>query len=655
MNVIHARKVFLDGSTEGIVNAQEDKRTPRLEALVRESVQNSLDAAKPDSSAVLMDFVVGKFDIDALSSIFPLLSSVFHDNPPDFISVRDSGTVGLNGDIRDENANYRGLLTEFSRSGKNLSSQGGMWGKGKSVFYRQGVGFVIFYSRVQVDGGFESRLNAIFVNHKGYKIDVGITKWKGFSMWGGDFIDEDEVGPVYDESEIKSVLDCFGLSPFGNDETGTYIIMPSVDIQSLLLDIRETSKLDPDKPWLVSVPKCIDFFVQKWFSPRLNNGVSGKPRLLCTVDSNNVSLKYNLFKFFRDLYNDTFDVSKKNVLALRKGNHDWYGWLSWKVVSYEDLKDGIFFNDPYNLCSIDNNSKDGNKPIITYTRSPGMFLSFNDPDFERMQEIGSDNYFLAVFRLNPDENITVSMKDGSDLSLERYVRSTELSNHGGWIDTMGSSSLPVKNIKNQIREKVQSQIKAPENTKIVGIRSTEGRFVAEKLFPEGGSYVSKKRITNGGDPKPTGTKRKHNQSGVFFDSESSSQNVDGVVHCGRLTFKNTKFATLSLGTTVGKTIYYSDKWVTEIGSEFPIKFKSLSIVSFIDSDGSKKNCNLSTDRSRTSANGDRITIRWDSISQIKIGSGRPNTVLDIVLVVERPISALFLPVLSVNVKGESDE
>ncbi|AMK13455.1 hypothetical protein AUP07_0399 [methanogenic archaeon mixed culture ISO4-G1] len=651
INVIHARKRFLDGSTEGIINAQEDKKTPRLEALVRESVQNSLDAAKPGSSSVQMDFVVGQLDIPAISTIFPELSQVFNDNPSNFISIRDSGTVGLNGDVRDENANYRGLLTEFSRSGKNSSSQGGMWGKGKSVFYRQGSGFVIFYSRVHTPSGFESRMNAIFVNHRGYEIDVGITRWSGFSMWGGDFLDEDEIGPIYDESTIVSILDCFNLLPFGNEETGTLIIMPSVDLQSLLMDVRETSKLDPNKPWLASVPKCIDFFVQKWFSPRLDNDVSSKPRLTCTVDSSKVSLDYNLFRLFRNLYNDSFDVSNKNVLPIPKGNqNNFYGWLAWGIYSYDDFKDGIFFNDPYVLCNVENNSKDGNRPIVTYTRSPGMFLNFNDPEFERIQEINSDRYLLAVFRLNPDADTLVSMKDGSEMSLEKYVRSTELSNHGGWEDTMATSINPVKNIKRQIREKLQSQLRSPDNDRVAGLRSTEGRFVAERLFPEGGSYVSTKRSGGGDGPKPPRPGPKRPRAGVFFEPSSSSQTTDGVIHTGKMIFRNSKMATLSLGASAGSTILYSDQWREKIGTAFPIKFRSLTILSFTEEDGTKKPCEITLSRSGSS-NGERFSLSWVSESQINISSGRFNTEVEISIVVDRPISEMVLPVLTVSYKG----
>ena len=129
MNVIHGPKMTYYGSTKGIADAQEDRVTPRLEAFVRESIQNSLDAAIPDTDHVLVEFGTGRFKVDDLSSIFKDLTPVFSINPDNFLYVRDKGTVGLNGGIDDENGNYRGLIKEFSHSGKDQGSQGGSWGK----------------------------------------------------------------------------------------------------------------------------------------------------------------------------------------------------------------------------------------------------------------------------------------------------------------------------------------------------------------------------------------------------------------------------------------------------------------------------------------------------------------------------------------------
>lgn len=114
---------------------------------------------------------------------------------------------------------------------------GGNWGFGKSVYYRVGIGIVVFYSRVKTDEGFESRLIITLVEDESGKNADGTAsallnkinkKSVGKAWWG--YEDGEDFLPVTDQKFINAILDVFHIAPFKEDETGTSIIIPYIDI-----------------------------------------------------------------------------------------------------------------------------------------------------------------------------------------------------------------------------------------------------------------------------------------------------------------------------------------------------------------------------------------------------------------------------------------
>ena len=654
MIVQHIPEYPFNNTSDGIVNAQEDKSTPKLEALVRESIQNSLDASD-GSDSLIVEFGYGEYDPVRLGDFFPEIASIIESQPNHCLYVKDSGTVGLTGDISDKKANYSGLVKKIGQTGKDAGTLGGSWGKGKSVFYRQGIGFVIFYSRIRKDDeSYESRMNAVFANWKNLDYNP-IPEWGGISIWGGERFKENDVTPVYDETAIGRMLALFGILPYTGNETGTVVIVPAVCENELLMDVEEGVEHDTEKTWLTSVERCLNFYIQKWFSPRLNNHVEGKPTLRCMVNNIQVTLKYKLFLILQSLYNDTFDLSKKNVdyLRLRNQNNS-YGNIAWTICSEGDLRDTAAHN-PYKLCDIHSVSEKGNRPIIAYVRSPGMFLTFEEPTFDNMPETDSESYMVAVFRLNPDEKTTVSLKSGEELSLEQYVRSTEKSNHKGWKDISSSSDRFVSNIMKQIKNKLSDQLKNGETTKVSGRRATDGRFVAEKLFPDGSYIHSMREKPKSGKGKGQTHKGKK-QPDVYPTELSERQNSDGVLKTLSIQFVDVRIALIRLGAFYSeRETVYRENWESDIGSEFPMSILSFSVLSYTDESGVEKECSIRTTPDNPKANGDRFTVRWLSHSDIQVVSGRTNTVMKVELLMRRPIDTMVIPVLSVATKGAEDE
>ena len=93
-------------SGSSLLRLIQNNNIPLLDLLVRESVQNSLDAAKEKAKSVNVEFVTGKFDAAALNAHFDRITQKLDKKYPsaygdhyDFIQIKDSGTNGLTGPV----------------------------------------------------------------------------------------------------------------------------------------------------------------------------------------------------------------------------------------------------------------------------------------------------------------------------------------------------------------------------------------------------------------------------------------------------------------------------------------------------------------------------------------------------------------------------
>jgi hypothetical protein len=131
---------------EFFVTSQVD----RSSALIRETVQNSLDARRPDAEAVEARFafhegglLLGPDVMDRyLAGLMPHLRACSNElsldevdfDHPRFLVVEDFGTQGLRGDpLNSEPSDFYYFWRVVGRSGKG-HEQGGRWGLGKTVF-----------------------------------------------------------------------------------------------------------------------------------------------------------------------------------------------------------------------------------------------------------------------------------------------------------------------------------------------------------------------------------------------------------------------------------------------------------------------------------------------------------------------------------------
>ena len=91
-------------SGSSLLKLIQNNNMPILDLLVRESIQNSLDAKNDTDPYVTVDFFTGEFNKISLNKelegITETLNRKYWKDTYKFIAVRDSNTVGLTGKLQ---------------------------------------------------------------------------------------------------------------------------------------------------------------------------------------------------------------------------------------------------------------------------------------------------------------------------------------------------------------------------------------------------------------------------------------------------------------------------------------------------------------------------------------------------------------------------
>ena len=184
-------------SGSGVLRAFQNEKMPSLDLLIREAIQNSMDARRLDKNYVKEEINVDQFNIRELIKFFPQISELLYIKSRlgynKYISISDRNTIGLTGpiriqDIEGTNCGRFLSLTEGIAKPQENQGAGGSWGYGKTVYYRIGIGLVIFYSRIKEDNQYKDRLMACLVENekdensilnydKQYKSKTGVAWW----------------------------------------------------------------------------------------------------------------------------------------------------------------------------------------------------------------------------------------------------------------------------------------------------------------------------------------------------------------------------------------------------------------------------------------------------------------------------------------------
>ena len=678
----HYTRAAMAPNSEGLLKTDQNMNTPRMDILVRESIQNSLDAFT--EKTVRIDYTIGDYDTEILSRHLPELTDVLPKYPRRFMCIRDSGTTGLKGPVRitdiegRDPGNYISLVKGMMDTSKGGSNAGGSWGIGKVIYYKIGINLVIYYSRIRTDTGFQSRMSAVWLDDGNRRfIPQGVRSeiWRGISLWGivehTTVLGANDVLPITDDtsvgrSEILDVLKSFGMEPFGDTVTGTAIIIPGLNEDLLMKEVRGNNESNR-RWWTSNMEEYLTYSIQKWFSPRLQITEPDSPMLVPSVNGRLKIDLMPLFSKFQQLYNTALGnntgMKSKNVIIRYKKNGSEIsydaGVLAWCIIPRSDLSIGSSFDNPFDLCDIERGDDDGNRGIITYTRSLGMFVTYDDPQLMKIPKVGEDAYLLAVFRLNPDTKYPTPIK-GIE-TIENYIRAGEKSDHFVWTDQHSYNQVPLENtdvlrrIFNNIIKCLKDDVSNAENATLKGRRTTVGRKVADTLFPPGGHFVTNSNKPGNTSQTDSGGHKSSKKPRITeMDNFVATPVAEGVELETDIVFYDKSKTDLELSVyapTTKKSVINGEGWGQEFGSDFPFEILSLEVLeSSFGTAVQKENLKLTPDVK--SAESGKISAKWRSPTKMQVSVGRRNVRIHVRLLVSRPENEM-MPVLSIDRDDES--
>ena len=674
IEILEPGKMTQSGSS--LLKLIQNNKTPSLDLFVRESVQNSLDAKKINSKYVSVDFLTGTFEsrkfAGELEGIEESLLKKYPGSGCTFLAVRDSNTVGLTGETdyskvkNNEYGNVLKLIYEICRP-QEIEGSGGSWGLGKTVYFRIGMGLVVYYSRIiNENGRYESRLAASLVENEKSR-DAMIPSIKGLSRngiawWGKPSGKENDTVPVTDEEYINDFLKIFGISPYSGNETGTTIIIPYTDEKSLLENNQVeyvSSTGDPVSPyWCSSVEKYLGIALQRWYSPRLSNpmypfgtylraGVNG--RGIARDDMEPV------FQIVQALYNRSNMCGGDDIISTNKlecisdpvrtrgilDDPD-VGTVTCVRVSRKELRMNAPFNkpDPSVYFNCEQSSGDYNRPFVLFTRKPGMVVSYETDGKWAPDGISTDKneYIFAIFVLNSLNTIRTPHCPVS--SVEEYVRKSEMADHTSWNDWSAPQFNPrlIWRMQTGVSNYISKRYRESSEEHNVKVNSTLSRMFGDLLLPpDGFGKQPGSPARPPVDPKPgKGKKFSFKVDGNRISFHDDYMEIPLILRTsGNKKIKHTAFEML-IDSESGRISL--DEWTNKLRLEAPFSIERIHV--FIDTlDGEKISSTLTVGKENQSVSAEGISF---SMRGIQNGTA---TGLSISSEEERSLKAEFTAVI----------
>ncbi len=620
LNIEIAKHERMASSGSSLLRSFQNEDLPKLDLIVRESIQNSLDAHQPDAKFVGVDFTIGDFKPALLNAYFesigPVLNERYKGKTCKFLAIKDYNTVGLTGklhydEVTDQDfGNLQKLVYEVSKP-QIEDGAGGSWGLGKTVYFRIGIGLVIYYSRIiDKDGNYASRLAATLVenetkpdsiiqypNTPEYHIKRGIAWWgKKYGKWNSK-----STCPITDQSSINNILQMLNISPYSGTNTGTTIIIPYIDEADLLKGIAPAegvSGYGQHYYWLNSVEEYLKLAIQRWYTPRLSPKYERGAYLKASVNGTSVTSE-KLAPYYKILYQLYENTTKRDLFAvgsqvidgieyfcqkvntrsiLTKGQI--IGYVSYAKVTEKSLGMGSPDNEPnpYAFAGKYDVGRETNPPLICYIRKPGMVVSYETTGdwLDGVPQTTGEEYIVALFVLNSENEV----KNYPDKTLEEYVRKGEKSDHAAWFDhpIADKQAYVVSRIKSNTSKILRStfaQIGAGPTTLT---HSGLEKALADLLLPPDGFGH---RSNNSGR---TGS---HGGQETSHSGKSPMLKITGTEYHGDIIVIDFNFSTgrsaknifIELQVVTDNNVLSAEKWEkpTVIGTEFPLQLVSFEL------------------------------------------------------------------------------
>jgi len=592
-----------------------------LDILVRESIQNSLDAATNKAHPVTVDFSIIERPKEAICSIFDQttdeqLNRKFKDSPScNVLTIRDTGTTGLTGDFEDDNSKIYKLIADIGRAQENAGA-GGSWGLGKTIYYHMGTNIVGFYSQTRDSkNNVRSRLSFGYIEDERKDTRLIPSTPSGIAWWGNE-----HGAPIHTKASILPILKKLGVPPFKADETGTCIIVPFFSQAESLVNIGEKAKT---LPWENNEADYIKLSIQRWYANRLIK-TKGKSTLKASVNGqrltpSKIAPVFEVMQRLRkltdnfkehhgardglrlihcteeplewkiDKQQDSMPSAYLKALHFNQTFQDDersrtppVGWIAAQRLSERDLK----MLPPNNLLSphqyIFGSSTDCDEqlPIVAMSRSPQMIVAYNTSDWRSGLKLETEGeYLIVLFVLNSKARLL----DGT--KLEEYIRSIENPTHSDWKDSILKSKhkgIPVKirnGVVRALRNSFFNSTSAIEDEpRAASIRAQLG----QNLLPSDFGTAGTRPPAIKGKEKPSDPSPRQSQPSLSIQDDKTEYTHDEIKLY--LTVSNAKHTRLKISIEAdagaGKTMT-SNAWTDEIKSPgFPfelIKFELTGI------------------------------------------------------------------------------
>lgn len=541
IEIAEAGRMTQTGSS--LLRLIQNNNMPILDLLVRESIQNSLDARKLDSKYVEVDYLTGQFNSKRLSKELEQISEPldrrFGMTDYEYIAIRDTNTVGLTGVMdykkvqNNEYGNLLKLVYEICKP-QEAEGAGGSWGIGKTVYFRIGIGLVIYYSRIKNERGeYESRLAASYVENE-LDPNAMIPVYEGMSKrgiaWWGEKVEENVTQPVTDIGYIREFLNIFGINEYQGDETGTTIIIPYIDSEYLLNNNRVEYLNDQEEEivpfWCTSLDEYLSIAVQRWYAPRLNNRHYQQGAFLRTkINDKGISRDSMkpVFQVIQSLYNRAQYIDEEDILTevedkkiepirVKKYLDDpSIGTLAFAKVSRDLLKMNVPDNNPEPFMYFNNEIRDAdvNKPTICFTRKPAMIVSYENVGswVSNIPPTAKDEYIIGIFVLNSFNRLR---NCPSTETVEEYIRKSEMADHTSWGDWSEGNYNPrlVNKIQTNVNKIISREFSQVQEVNKPRVNSGLGKLFGDMLLPpEGFGNGASGSKPGGKTSDPTMTKR----------------------------------------------------------------------------------------------------------------------------------------------------
>lgn len=623
---VSSRKMGTAGSI--LIDAIQNSHTPCLDLFVRESIQNSLDASDLTKKNVKVQFLVKEFQSDKLSGYFDdihdVLDERYGNSKQDLLVVKDSNTVGLTGPVRTEGlpitefGNFYKLVYDINKK-QNQEGAGGAWGIGKTVYFRLGIGLVIYYTRIKTDDGYEERLAAALVEdesdvnpHHILPNQINKTR-RGIAWWGDiDPEDKDSTIPVTDIDFIHEVLDVLGVEPYINAQTGTTVIIPYLRTADLLKELKYEN-LGDDAPYWCNGNKPVsndaytnrsalisylNIATKKWYTPRMSSDYPGNSLI---VKINDDLVKINdeqIFVLIERLYSSRPDDHKKfngkdiNSEPIRlqstfvKDGQD-TGWINYIKVTDKDFgSDGCPYYYLFNYR--DPEITVLNTPIFMCCRKPGMIVAYEQGGLwmKNIPDTARDEYLFAFFIPNSKKVIATN-----NMSLDEYLRKGEQSDHMSWVDSIRYGNLRiVSRLQNRISDIIRKTYEPGTGIGREKHKANWGKVFASKLMPptdfskwdDAVSGHSGPGGTGGDDKKPPRTvSGRKNKKTISLKVEKTEFREDSVILKGHLFLGDKDCVVLGINVVSESGNMTCERWEKQMGTTYPISLNSLNVLTLV--------------------------------------------------------------------------